>query len=266
MWMGWRQAYSLRAAAVWAALVLVMAGAAVPRAWAAVPEGGVQGRLVSVGWLQAQLAQQPPGAHTLRVLDASPAPQHRQGHIPGAVNADLFSVGLREVDLPRMQRRLRGWGLSPGQRIVIVDAGGTYMAPRLFWELLHFGVPAEQLFILDGGMARWRAAGGAVTTEATPPPPAGTVAVSRADDTVRVRLPEFLAATADPRAHVLLEALDPEYYFGATGFFNRPGHVSHATLMPADDFFNSDKTFKSPQQLQAMLQHLGVQPSQEVLT
>ncbi len=47
-------------------------------------------RLVSAEWLQQRL-----GSGELRVLDGSPASLHRRGHIPGAVNADLFTFGPR---------------------------------------------------------------------------------------------------------------------------------------------------------------------------
>jgi thiosulfate/3-mercaptopyruvate sulfurtransferase len=218
------------------------------------------GRLVSAAWLQANL-----GTAGLLVLDASPGPMHRQGHIPGAVPSGLFGTSV-DPGAAEIERRLRASGVSAGQqRIVIVDPGGTYFAPRLFWDLVHAGVPAENLHILDGGMARWRAAGGAVTTEPTPPPPAGTVKVV-ADERVRVRLPEFLAATADPARHVMLEALDPPYFYGGARFFNRGGHVPNATLMPSDDLFNADKTFKSPAEMQRLFDHLGIQREQRVLT
>ncbi|MDO9091735.1 MAG: rhodanese-like domain-containing protein [Rubrivivax sp.] len=220
-----------------------------------------QGRLVSVDWLKQNLAR----ADVL-VLDASPAPLHRKQHIPGAVVADIFTFGPREVPPAQMEARMRSWGLSPGQQVVIVDQGGTYMATRLFWELLHYGLPAQSLFILDGGMARWTSAGGAVTDQPTPPRPTGTVRVTAQVHDVRVKLPEFLAATADPQRHVMLEALDPEYFYGGAAFFSRGGHVPHATLMLADDFYNADKTFKSPQEIQRMLDHLGIRPDQEVLT
>jgi 3-mercaptopyruvate sulfurtransferase SseA len=83
---------------------------------------------------------------------------------------------------------------------------------------------------------------------------------------VRVRLPEFLAATGDPRNNVMLEALQPTYFYGGAAFFNRGGHVPHATLMPSEDFYNTDKTFKSPQEIQRMLDHLGIKREQQVLT
>ena len=222
---------------------------------------GPSGRLVSVEWLQKNVARD-----DVLVLDASPAPAHRKQHIAGAVVADFFTFGPREPTTAQLQSRLRGWGISPGQQIVIVDPGGTYMATKLFWDLLHAGLPADSLFILDGGMAKWVAAGGAVTNQPTAPRAPGSVSLGAPVQDVRIRLPEFLAATADPRRHVMLEALDPEYFYGGAAFFSRGGHVPHATLMPADDFFKADKTFKSPAEIQAMLQHLGVRPDQQVLT
>ena len=222
---------------------------------------GLQGRLASATWLKANLARS-----DVLVLDASPASLHKRGHIPGAVNADLFAFSPREASLPQMQARLRAWGISGDTQIVIVDQGATYLATRMFWDLLQHGLSASNLFVLDGGMAAWRSAGGPVSTEATPPPAAGTVRVTARDPEVRVRLPEFLAATADPRRNVMLEALDPEYFYGGAAFFNRGGHVPHATLMPAGDFYNADKTFKSPQEIQRQLDHLGIRRDQQVLT
>jgi 3-mercaptopyruvate sulfurtransferase SseA len=239
----------------WVALLLVWAGCA------AVPAAGAAGRLVDATWLQQQLGQ--PG---VVVLDASPTPLHRKGHIPGAISADLYAVGPREVSLQRMQQRLQGWGLSPGQRIVIHDQGGSWFATRLFWDLLHLGVPAENLHLLDGGLSRWQAAGGAVTTEATPAPPPGSIRVTARREDIRVRLPEFLAASADPRRHALVDALEPDYYFGGAAFFDRAGHVPGARLMPSSDFFNADKTFKSPEEIARMAAHLGLSPDRVIHT
>ena len=244
-----------RRAYVFAALALVAAGGAAQAA-----EAG-SSRLVSAEWLQQRL-----GSGELRVLDGPSASMHRRGHIPGAVNADLFTFGPREVSQAQLQERLRSWGLNQGQAVVIYDQGGTYLAARLFWDLLHQGVPLEQLHILDGGMERWRATGGAVSAEATPPPARGNLSLGPVKPELRVYLPEFLAATADPQRHVMLEALDPPYFYGGAAFFDRAGHMPNATLMPAGDFFNTDKTYKSPQEIQRMFKHLGLRSDQQVLT
>jgi thiosulfate/3-mercaptopyruvate sulfurtransferase len=224
-------------------------------------DDGLRGHLASVDWLKKNLTQP-----DLVLVDASPAPLHRQRHIPGAILSTLFTFGPKDPPVEQIEAQLRSWGVGPTHRIVLYDQGGTYMATRLFWDLVHRGLSPERLSILDGGLSKWQAEGGAVTQDATPRPQPGTVRLTTVNPDVRVRLPEFLAATADPRSHVMLEALPPSYFYGGAAFFNRGGHVPHATLMPSDDFFNADKTFKSPQEIQHMVDHLGIRREQQVLT
>lgn len=246
---------------VWFLRLTAVLALLTPPSIAAQDVEGIQGRLASVAWLQKNLA-----SADVVLIDASPAPLHRRQHIPGAIHSDLFTFGPKDVGLAQIEARLRAWGVSPGQQVVLYDQGGTYMATRLFWDLVHHGMPAQSLLILDGGMAKWLSVGGPVTKDATPTPRPGTIRLTALNPDVRVRLPEFLVATGDPRSNVLLEALEPSYFFGGAGFFNRAGHVPHATLMPSEDFYNPDKTFKSPQEIRRMLDHLGIKPEQQVLT
>lgn len=236
---------------------------------AAMAAGAITDALISAPALVQQLGR--PG---LRVIDTRSPAAFRRQHIPGAVRSELFTLG--PVDTPQavIQAALRRWGVAEGDRLVLVDEGGSWEASRLYWDLLQAGLPAQAVQILDGGMAGWLAAGGRVHTEARtdahaqvpPPAVAGSVRLGAPRPELQVQLPEFLAATADPSRYVMLEALDPAYYYGGAAFFSRGGHVPHATLMPSGDFFNADKTFKSPAELRRMLVHLGVRPEQEVLT
>ena len=214
--------------------------------------------LVDAAWLQQALA-----AGDVLVLDAQPLKLHEAGHIPGAVHVDLFTYGIDEKDTQAMQRRIQSWGVSPGRTVVIYDQGGGYFAPRLYYELMYRGHPPERLHLLDGGMAKWRAVGGAVTQDKTAPPPAGSFAVRHRAD-VRADLPEVLVAAGDAQRHALVDALEPEMYFGATKFFDRAGHLPQAVSWPTAEFFNADKTFKSAEELRAMASHLGVRPEQQV--
>ncbi|MCW5635296.1 MAG: hypothetical protein KIT17_18310 [Rubrivivax sp.] len=240
--------------------LLFAAGGALLPAPAAAEEA--RGRLVGPGWLKRQLGQ--PG---LLLLDASMTPMHRAAHIPGAVSVDLYRFGPREASPAELERRLQAWGVgSPGQRIVVHDEGGGMMAPWLYFELLHAGVPAESLFLLDGGLHAWRAAGGAVTKEATPAPPRGGFRVAATQEALRVRLPEVLSASGDTQRYALIEALEPTHHYGEAAFFDRGGHIPHARMMPTGDFYNADKTFKSAEELRRMLGHLGVRDEQQVLT
>ena len=221
---------------------------------------GIEGRLVGPQWL-AQNLDRP----DLLLLDASMPPQHAAGHIPGAVTASVFGIIGRDLPPAEMERRIRAWGVSPGRKIVVYDAGGDWMAPRLFYDLHYHGVPLADLYLLDGGLHQWKAAGKPVTKDATPPPAAGSFRVTAVADDMRVRLPEFLTATGDPANHVVVDALEPPYYYGGAKFIDRAGHIPNAKLWPSSDFFHADsKTFKSPDEIRRMVAHHGVQPAQTV--
>lgn len=216
--------------------------------------------LVDAAWLRNALA-----AGDVLVIDAQPGKLHEAAHIPGAVHVDVFAYGPDEADAHEMTRRMQSWGVSPDRPVVIYDQGGSYFAPRLYYELLYRGYPPERLHVLDGGLAKWRASGGTVTQEQTAPPPAGTFRVQHRAD-VRADLPEVLHAAGDAQRHALVDALEPEMYFGATRFFDRAGHLPHAVSWPTSEFFNADKTFRSAEEIRTMASHLGLRPDQQVYT
>ncbi|MFN0186023.1 MAG: rhodanese-like domain-containing protein [Aquabacterium sp.] len=224
-----------------------------------VPAGQApSGPLVDAAWLQGQL-----GRPDLLVLDASMTHLHAQGHIPGAISADLYRYGPREASAEQMQRRLRSWGVQPDQLIVVYDEGGAQMATRLYFDLHEWGGPARQLVLLDGGLAAWKAAGGTVTRDPSPRREGiWTLPAARPD--IRSRLPEFVAASGDTGRQALVDALDPGYYYGETRFFDRGGHMPNARLLPADDFYNPDKTFKSADEIRRLVAYHGLTPDQVV--
>jgi 3-mercaptopyruvate sulfurtransferase SseA len=213
--------------------------------------GTQSGRLVDAAWLQQRLGE-------VLLIDASTTRDHLAGHVPGAVNADRYRHGAQDPTPPQMQERLQSWGVSPGRKVVIYDQGADFMAPRLFYDLYYHGVPVKDLLVLDGGLAAWRAHGGAVVSDATPPPARGTFRVTALRDEARVRLPQFLVASGDPDHHVLIDALGSDHYYGARRLFDRAGHVPHAVSMPSSDLFNADKTFKSAAELQRLLRYAGI--------
>jgi thiosulfate/3-mercaptopyruvate sulfurtransferase len=217
-------------------------------------------RLASVQWLQENLKRE-----DVALIDASPPQLYAASHIPGALNVDLFSFGGLDVTPAEMERRIQSWGIDGTTKVVLYDQGGTYLATSLFFDLYYHGIPAGNLVLLDGGFAKWQAQGGMVTKEPAAARKAGTFKVTNVRDEVRVRLPEFLVASGDPANNALLEALDPVQHFGAMKFFDRAGHIPNAVMSPGSDYFNADKTFRSPEEIRRMLAYLGVKPEQQVL-
>lgn len=120
----------------------------------------------------------------VRLLDARPgeAP-FREGHLPGALHADLDSQlsGARAPgfdparggrhplpDPARFAAQLGAWGIDPSTTVVAYDAaGGGNAACRLWWMLKAAG--HERVAVLDGGLPAALAAGLTTTGEAPPP-------------------------------------------------------------------------------------------------
>lgn len=107
---------------------------------------------------------------------------YRAGHLPGAqyvhLDRDLAAPvpsGPRTPAYPGRHplpdradfaRRVGEWGIGPQTQVVVYDNLGAMYAARAWWMLRWLGHGA--VAVLDGGLAAWRAAGGAVQTDVTP--------------------------------------------------------------------------------------------------
>lgn len=223
---------------------------------------GITGNLVTAQWLKQHLKDS-----NLLLLDASPVPIYAANHIPGAVSVNIFALyGREEASLADTERLLQSWGVNSGNRIVIYDQGGSMMATRVFFSLYSHGFPAEDLLILDGGFFQWQQRGFTVTKESTPVAKPGAFQIQRQNNEVKAALPEFLTASGDPANNVLLDALDPDWHFGEVLALTKPGHIPHGILLPNTDFYNSDRTFKSPEEISRMLAYFHVRPEQRIYT
>lgn len=136
------------------------------------------------------------------------------------------------------------WGIKPHTRVVTFDAQGAIFAARAWWLLRWLG--HARVWVLDGGLAAWSAAGGAMTdaaskaVPATPYPalPAGmpTVDANRlAHERPRWRIVD--ARSAD-RFRGDNESIDPV-----------AGHIPGAVNRFYKDNLDIDGRFKSPSAL-----------------
>ena len=132
------------------------------------------GPLVSAAALAAELAQDPPPV-LLDVrwrLGGPPGiDSYRQGHLPGAVFADLDRhlagppgpMGRHPLPDPAaFQAAMRAAGVSQDRPVVVYDDGDATAAARGWWTLRYFG--HQDVRVLDGGYRAWAGAGLAVTT------------------------------------------------------------------------------------------------------
>ncbi len=206
--------------------------------------------------------------------------QYREGHLPGAIYADLdadlsdkrqqaepppASGGRHPLPHPeRFASWLREVGVNQGQQIVVYDRQGSSFCGRLWWMLKWVG--HEAVAVLDGGLAAWQAAGGALESGLGPAPitpgnfrPGPSLAELITVDQVAAQLGQqgqtIVDARAQPRYRGEVEPLDPV-----------AGHIPGALNRPYTLNMDSDGRFKPAEQLrQEFLSLLGQHPADSVV-
>jgi thiosulfate/3-mercaptopyruvate sulfurtransferase len=200
--------------------------------------------------------------------DADGRARFLDGHIPGAVYADLDTelagpptTGGGRHPLPdpaALQEAARGWGLRAGQPVVVYDGNGGLAAARAWWLLRWAGLPDVR--ILDGALAAWTGAGLELHS-GDDRPVRGDVSLDGG------HLPVLTAdeAAALARDAVLLDARAGERYRGETEPVDpRAGHIPGALSAPTADNLTADGGFAAADALRSRYAALGVVPGAEV--
>ena len=124
--------------------------------------------LVTTDWLAARLGQPEiaivDGSFYLPQLKRDARAEFLAGHIPGAAFFDIDAIADHSTDLPHMlpgatqfSKDVAALGVGRDDTIVVYDGAGLGGAPRVWWTFKLFG--AKKVYILDGGLPKWKAEG-----------------------------------------------------------------------------------------------------------
>jgi thiosulfate/3-mercaptopyruvate sulfurtransferase len=184
------------------------------------------------------------------------------GHLPGAVFVDLATELAGPADpgrgrhplptLEQFQASARSWGVRSGDVVVAYDDSGNLAAARLWWMLRNAGFP--EVYLLDGGLAAWRAAGFGIEPGERQAAPGDVVLTGGA-------LPMIDAGEAASwgKRGLLLDARAGERYRGDFEPVDpRAGHIPGAVSAPTTDNLDADGRFLSPAALRERFAGLGV--------
>lgn len=231
--------------------------------------------LVDSHWLEGRIGDSDVVVVDCRFSLADPQAGRRayaEGHIPGAVYADLESdlsapvaIETGRHPLPRpesLAARFGAWGIGPDTQVVVYDDAGGAMAARLWWLARWLGHGRTAL--LDGGLAAWVSVGGELESD-TPPrelrrfaaSPNARLCVS-ADDLQAGLKGDALAlidARASDRFAGRVEPIDPV-----------AGHVPGALNRSFVDNLDEEGRFRSPAELASAFRALvGARPAEAVV-
>jgi thiosulfate/3-mercaptopyruvate sulfurtransferase len=117
--------------------------------------------------------------------------------------------------------------------------------------------------VLDGGLAAWQRAGGALEQGAPPPPEPGRFTPRLRAERLR-GLGDMLHSTAlvlDPRAPARFAGTAPEPRPGVA-----PGHIPGSINLPYSRLVRPDGTFLPPDDLRQLLAEIGADGGRPVVT
>jgi thiosulfate/3-mercaptopyruvate sulfurtransferase len=186
--------------------------------------------------------------------------QYLQGHIPGAVYADLdadlagpvMSTSGRHPlpDIANIVLKLRQLGIGEHTRVTVYDSGNSAIAARAWWLLRYLG--HKQVTLLDGGFARWQREERSVEAGVVVRPAASFDAAPQID---RVIETADLTAAGDAVAELrLVDARDSARFRGEVEPIDAvAGHIPGALNLPFTECLNQDGSWRSAAEIRQML-------------
>lgn len=232
-------------------------------------------QLVTTDWLASEIE-----ACDLRILDATffmpddprdPHEEFLKEHIPGAVYMDLPNLVDSNNPLPNMlpsavtfTSRMRALGVGDGSRIVIYDNSRIASSTRAWWMLKLFG--ANDVALLDGGMAKWKAEGRDIHSgECTPRSRHFTALENegglRSKDDILANIESSKEQILDARGEERFQGITPEPREGMSA-----GHIPGSKNMPYAHLFKEDGTWKTGDELQELFIGADIDMNQPITT
>lgn len=171
----------------------------------------------------------------------------RDGHVPGAVLADLVAdfsdpdsgLPFTRPGVERFGAATAALGISNASTVVVYDTLDGRWASRLWWLFRAYGHDA--VAVLDGGWSHWLAQGKPYDLGAPwQPETTRFVAVDRPDHWVDKAFVESVLA-GDERAALVCGSPRDEFD-GGSGPLSRSGHIPGSVSVPAETLVADDGT------------------------
>jgi thiosulfate/3-mercaptopyruvate sulfurtransferase len=176
-----------------------------------------------------------PKLKELHLLDVRAKPKYDEGHVPGAVHADVApwskAVTAGKADAAFWKTELAGAGVTP-TKATVVYSDDPREAARAWWLLKFAGVPDVR--ILNGGWKAYTAANLPVQKEsvaATAEPHDWKPAADRLAD-------KKLVLDALKSDTVIVDARSKEEYAGEAKKAKRSGHIPGAVHLEWSDLID----------------------------
>lgn len=183
------------------------------------------------------------------IIDTRSFGEYCKGHVPGAVNLDLFAFhwcdttphGIRGFD-EQAARLFSFAGVTADKQVIFYDDVSGMLAARGVWTLLYLS--HRRAFMLDGGFSRWQAESRPVETR-TNCPELSTFAARPDPDLVAGYA--YIMENSDRLK--IIDARSPAEYSGTVVRAARAGHILGASNVDWHQNLAVDGRFKGSAEL-----------------
>ena len=233
--------------------------------------------LVTTEWLHEHL-----GDERVKVIDASwylpgdprdPKSDYLAARLPGAVFFGLDEICDQTSNLPHMAPspeqfalQIGALGIGGEDTVVAYDDAGQSSPARVWWTFRLFG--HGKVFVLDGGLPKWRAEGRPLEHGPPhPPTPADFIVLMphpqllRSLDEVRAALERRTEQVVDVRPAPRFRGEAPEPRAGV-----RPGHMPGAVSLPLNSLLSDDGRLLPAGRLAQAFEAAGVDVDSPIIT
>ena len=222
--------------------------------------------LVTAAWLQEHRADT-----GLVIVDVRDQAEYDKGHIPGAISMAPSLANLRTamnadtISTPAAAEPLAAtlgtYGLTADNKIIVYSDDAA-AAGFLLSVLFYAG--ADDIALLDGGIAAWTQDGYAVTAEQSEP----------AENIFAVNLRQnmladnaFITSNLTNPAVVLVDirALQHSLGFVQQGDADAPARIPGSVLLPASGLYRQPAGLKNPEEMLWLLDEHGITPEKTIV-
>ncbi|MFA6265665.1 MAG: sulfurtransferase [Pseudolabrys sp.] len=229
--------------------------------------------LVSVSWLKDHLNDKNLLVLDIRsAIDGGGAKAYAEAHVPGSVHSDYGKAGWRVTrdnvplmlpTLPELEKLIGSLGIDSNTHVVVVPAGVNFTdfgaAARTYWTLKVVGV--NDVSILDGGIAAWKAAGLPVENGVKKPSP--TAFTATLNEKLLSRVEDVTQAETAKNA-TLIDARPASFFNGKekAPAAKAYGHIPGAVNLDSASFYDGAANKLKPRaELVSLAGHLPQGPA-----
>ena len=188
------------------------------------------------------------------VIDSRSFKEYSRGHIPGAVNLDLFAFhwfdtsesGITSFN-EQMRKILSSAGIGENRKIIFYDDTSGMLAARGVWLCLYFS--HNDVYMLDGGLKKWIADNLELETKSNPFSPSNLK--SPINSSIMIGFDDLRDSLGKT---TIIDARSSDEFNGVISRAAREGHIPSAINLDWVENLDEDGTLKSDKELSKLYQ------------